>query len=97
MRAAQSPELVPEPLPEGRIHDGEQRDPPPPFPQPLTVGVGFGGVPLFPDTPEGQAERLGYYEARRLDDPPYSIFDSNDVRSGRLTALERVHFRRMAR
>ena len=66
-------------------------------PQPRTVRVGSRDLLLFPDTPEGQQSRFAYYEERRLVDPPNSIWDSNDVRNGRLTALERVHVRRMGR
>jgi hypothetical protein len=29
-----------------------------------------GGVPVFANTPEGQAERLAYYEARKLNHLP---------------------------
>jgi hypothetical protein len=49
-----------------------------------------GGVPQFasPD------ERLAYYEAHRLDDPPYSIWDSNAVRRGELPFAEREQHRR---
>ena len=34
--------------------------------QPSTARLGDGGLPSFPNTPEGQAERLAYYEARKL-------------------------------
>lgn len=36
------------------------------------------GVPLFPETAAGQAERLAYYEARKLTNPPDSILDYNE-------------------
>ena len=64
-------------------------------PWPRTVRVRNHDLLLFPDTPAGEEARFAYYEERRLVDPPNSILDSNDVRSGRLTALERAHFRRM--
>ena len=108
MRVAQSRDRVPEHLPTRRVHDGEQRDPPPSAAQSETTGVprfshpasaqlGSGGVLLFPHTPEGQAERLAYHEDRRLADPPYSIWDSNAVRRGELTVAERKHLRRTRR
>ena len=54
-----------------------RRDPPPPSDkQPAMTGVpsrppssarlGYGGVPIFPNTREGHYERLAYYEARKL-------------------------------
>jgi hypothetical protein len=49
-----------------------------------------GGVPQFA-SPE---ERLAYYEAHRLDDPPYSIWDSNTVRRGEFPFAERKQQRR---
>ena len=49
-----------------------------------------GEVPEF----ASREERLAYFEGRRLVDPPYSIWDSNDVRHGRLTAAERNQLRR---
>ena len=48
-----------------------------------------GEVPLFPNTPEGQAERLAYYEARKLNHLPHSLLDYHDVRRGRETPAER--------
>lgn len=51
--------------------------------------VWAGEVPLFPNTPEGQAARLGYYEARKLNHLPHSLLDYNDVRRGRETPAER--------
>jgi hypothetical protein len=49
-----------------------------------------GDVPEF-ESPE---ERLAYYEEHRLDDPPYSILDSNAVRRGELPFAEREQQRR---
>jgi hypothetical protein len=51
--------------------------------------VWAGEVPLFPNTPEGQAARLAYYEARKLNQLPHSLYDYNDVRRGRETPAER--------
>lgn len=59
-------------------------------PQPPGRPSRSGEVPEFA-SPE---ERFAYYEGRRLVDPPYSIWDSNDVRHGRLTAAERRQLRR---
>jgi hypothetical protein len=47
------------------------------------------GVPLFPDTPEGQAARFAYYEARKLNHLPASLLDYHDVVHGRETPAER--------
>ncbi len=72
---------------------GERHDPSPPqgrrSGQPFTAGFGSGDVPLFPNTPEGQAERLAYYEARKLNHLPHSLLDYNDVIHGRETPAER--------
>jgi len=65
--------------------DGERRDPSPTS----TARLGVGGVPIFPNSPEGQAERLAYYEARKLNHLPHSLLDYNDVRAGRLTPAEK--------
>jgi hypothetical protein len=46
-------------------------------------------VPLFPDTAEGRAERLAYYEARKLNHLPHSLLDNHDVGRGRETPAER--------
>jgi hypothetical protein len=51
--------------------------------------LGLGGVPLFPNTLEGQYERLAYYEARKLDHLPHSLLDYHDVIHGRETPAER--------
>jgi hypothetical protein len=78
----------PERAPEHR--HGERRDPPPASArasrQPSTARP---GVPIFANTAEGQAERLAYYEARKLDQPPDSLLDYYDVRRGRETPAER--------
>jgi len=89
--------LAPAHQPDERGPPAEGRLPLPLSPQPRTVRVGRRDLLLFPDTSEGQEARFAYYEERRLVDPPFSIWDSNAVRSGRLTALERVHFQRMGR
>jgi hypothetical protein len=51
--------------------------------------LGAGGVPIFPNTRKGQAERLAYYEARKLNHLPHSLLDYNDVIRGRETPAER--------
>jgi hypothetical protein len=90
-------EAAPGHQPADRDEPAEGRDRLPFSPQPRTVRVGSRDLLLFPDTPEGEEARFAYYEGRRLVDPPNSILDSNDVRSGRLTPLERAHVRRMGR
>lgn len=90
-------EAAPGHQPAARDEPGEGRDPLPFSPQPRTVRVGGRHLLLFPDTPAGEEARFAHYEQRRLVAPPHSILDSNDVRRGRLTALEREHFRRMGR
>ncbi len=68
----------------------ERHEPSGPRPrQPSSARLGPGGVPLFPDTAEGRAERLAYYEARRLDQLPHSLYDYHDVLRGRETPAER--------
>jgi hypothetical protein len=57
--------------------------------QVASVRLGVGGVPSFPHTPEGQAERLAYYEARKLNHLPDSLLDYHDVIRGRETPAER--------
>jgi hypothetical protein len=96
-----NPDRAPEHRSAIRIHRGERRDPPPPSDeqpdmtgalhsrQPSTARLGFGGVPIFPNTPEGQAERLAYYEARKLNHLPDSLLDYHDVIRGRETPAER--------
>jgi hypothetical protein len=56
---------------------------------PASASVGGGGVPLFPDTAEGRAARLAYYQARKLDRLPDSLHDYIDVLLGRETPAER--------
>jgi len=48
-----------------------------------------GGVPVFANTPEGQAEGFAYYEARKLNHLPNSLLDYHDVLHGRETPAER--------
>jgi hypothetical protein len=57
--------------------------------QPPSARLSDGGPPHFPNTTEGQAERLAYYEARKLNHLPNSLLDYNDVRRGRETPAER--------
>jgi hypothetical protein len=47
------------------------------------------GVPLFPDTPDGRAARLAYYEPRKLNNPPNSLLDYNDAKRGLEPPAER--------
>lgn len=93
---------------EGRNARGDRTRPDPArAPEHRQPGPADGGPPLeerqpprrlfySDDVPKfaSAEERLAYYEARRLDDPPYSIWDSNAVRRGELTAAERNHRRR---
>ncbi len=56
-------------------------------------------VPIFPDTPDGRAARLAYYEARKLNNPPNSLLDYHDAKRGleppaERRARERRHNRR---
>jgi hypothetical protein len=39
-------------------------------------------VPIFPDTPDGRAARLAYYEARKLNNLPMSLYDYHDAKRG---------------
>jgi hypothetical protein len=52
------------------------------------------GVPIFPDTPHGRAARLAYYEARKLNNPPNSLYDYNDAKRGDEPPAERRRERR---
>ena len=47
------------------------------------------GVPLFPNTPDGRAARLAYYEARKLNNPPNSLLDYHDAKHGLEPPAER--------
>jgi hypothetical protein len=47
------------------------------------------GVPIFPDTPDGRVARLAYYEARKLNNPPNSLYDYNDAKRGDEPPAER--------
>jgi hypothetical protein len=46
-------------------------------------------VTIFPNTPEGQAARLAYYEARKLNNPPTSLLDYHDAQRGLEPPAER--------
>jgi hypothetical protein len=59
------------------------------FPRAARGGLLLRGVPIFPNTPEGQAERLAYYEARKLNHLLHSLLDHHDVIRGRETPAER--------
>jgi hypothetical protein len=80
------PEQEQEPVGRGGVDGG------PPLEERQAPGRPFrsGGVPEF----ASRDERLAYYEAHRLDDPPYSIWDSNAVRRGELPFAERQQQRR---
>jgi hypothetical protein len=47
------------------------------------------GVPIFPNTPDGRAARLAYYEARKLNNPPNSLYDYHDAKRGLEPPAER--------
>ena len=47
------------------------------------------GVPIFPDTRDGRAARLAYYKARKLNNPPNSLYDYNDAKRGDEPPAER--------
>jgi hypothetical protein len=47
------------------------------------------GVPIFPDTPDGYAARVAYYEPRRLNNLPNSQLDYNDAKRGLEPPAER--------
>jgi hypothetical protein len=47
------------------------------------------GVPIFPNTPDGRAARLTYYEARKLNNPPNSLYDYHDAKRGLEPPAER--------
>ena len=44
---------------------------------------------MFANTERGQAQRLAYCEARKLDRLQDSLLDWHDVRAGRLTVAEK--------
>jgi len=46
-------------------------------------------VPIFPDTAEGRSARLAYYEARKLNNLPYSGYDYTDAKRGEPPLAER--------
>jgi hypothetical protein len=47
------------------------------------------GVPIFPNTPDGHAARVAYYEARKLNNPPTSLLDYHDAKGGLEPPAER--------
>jgi len=47
------------------------------------------GVPIFPDTPDGYAARVTYYEARKLNNLPNSLYDYHDAKRGDQPPAER--------
>jgi hypothetical protein len=46
-------------------------------------------VPIFPDSPDGRAARLAYYEARKLNNPPTSLLDYHNAKRGLEPPAER--------
>jgi hypothetical protein len=58
-------------------------------PAALAIHKPHDGVPIFPDTPDGRAARLAYYEARKLNNPPYSLYDYDNAQRGREPPEER--------
>jgi hypothetical protein len=79
--AYRNPARAPEHQPATPAQPGESADRQR-SPQISTATVSFGGVPIFPTTPKGLLERLAYYEARKLNNPPNSLFDYHDVLHG---------------
>jgi hypothetical protein len=45
--------------------------------------------PIFPDTSDGRAARLAYHEARKLNNPPNSLYDYNAAKRGDEPPAER--------
>jgi hypothetical protein len=74
--AAQQPERPPAP-PGQQQTIADAADPPRP---PSTSE--HDRVPIFPDTPDGRTARLAYYEARKLNNPPYSLYDYHTAKRG---------------
>jgi hypothetical protein len=90
--AYRNPARAPEHQPATRAQREESADPRPSSqrsPQISTATASFGSVPLFPNTRKGLLERLAYYEARKLNNPPNSLLDYHDVIHGRETPDER--------
>jgi len=90
--AYRNPARAPEHQPATRAQREESADPRPssqPSAQTSTARGSLGGVPLFPNTRKGLLERLAYYEARKLNNPPNSLLDYHDVLHGRETPDER--------
>jgi hypothetical protein len=54
----------------------------------ILTGGSSTGEPMFADSERGQAQRLAYYEARKLDRLPDSLLDYHDVLRGRETPAE---------
>jgi hypothetical protein len=90
--AYRNPARAPEHQPATRAQNGERADPRTysrRSSQTSTATGSFAGVPIFPKTYEGLLERLAYYEARKLNNPPNSLLDYHDVIHGRETPDER--------
>jgi hypothetical protein len=100
-KPASAPASEPKPRPrrEPVTRPGRARKPdlatgrqPEPAPAPATSEPAIepdGGVPIFPDTTEGRTARLAYYEARKLNNLPYSGYDYTDARRGEAPPRER--------
>jgi hypothetical protein len=86
-RADRKPERAPEQRP-GERRDRSQASRPR-LHQASSARLRSAGVPRFPNTPEGRAERLAYYDARKLNRLPDSLLDYHDVLRGRETPAER--------
>ena len=90
--AYRNPARAPEHRPATRAQgeEGADRRPSSERSSPISTARGsFGGVPIFPNTRTGRLERLDYYEARKLNNLPNSLYDYNDVLRGRETPGER--------
>jgi DNA-binding transcriptional MocR family regulator len=86
--AYRNPARAPEHQPATPAQREEDADPER-SPQISTARGSLGDVPLFPTTRTGLLERLAYYEARKLNNPPNSLLDYHDVLHGRETPDER--------
>ena len=85
LRPAAQPQPERPPAPPGQQQTiADAADPPRPPPT-----NEHDGVPIFPDTPDGRTARLAYYEARKLNNPPNSLYDYHDAKRGRKPPDER--------
>jgi hypothetical protein len=86
--AYRNPARAPEHQPATPAQRGESADPQRSS-QISTARGSFGAVPIFPTIRKGLLERLDYYEAGKLNNPPNSLLDYHDVIHGRETPDER--------